>query len=382
MLKRILCYWLAVLVTLGCFFIYSDEILRILLVIECLYFCISVVSLAILYKGVKASLISRSLIAEKNEEISISILVQNLSYISTVHFDVILRIENTFTGEKIKHRAHGKVDRKKEKMMMVSLCIKECGNMKITLERIEIYDRFCILKIGKKIGGVSRIGILPECHLIPVEISRKTREFIADADEYSERESGDDSSEIYQVREYKREDSIHDIHWKLSAKADELLVKEYGKPLGAAVLIWLDLEKSRKTRTLRRNFGKSRLRKETEQKEMLAKLFEIVASLSISLLEEKCVHMVAWYEQGNKVIHKKKISKEEHIYELLHRLLYVENYENVKEVETQYEEAFRGVDFSTIIKLQMDGKVVVQEEEISVPIHKGDIKWEQFYLKV
>lgn len=384
MTKRILCYLLVFLVTLFWFFTYDDEILRVMLVLEGVYFLISVVYLMILQTKVKATIVSNSSIAEKNKEIPIIIQVENSSKISTVHFDVILKVENTFTGERIKHRAHSVVDAR-EKKVTIPLCIKECGNLKITLGKIEIYDRFFILKKGIKIRETSYVGVLPECHLLPVEISRKTREFIADAEEYSDRESGEDISEIYQIREYRKEDSIHDIHWKLSAKADELLVKEYGKPLGATVLVWLNLEASKKTkraRYARRQFGRFKLRRDLGQKEMLTQLLELAASLSTSLLEENCVHMVAWYESGNKVIRKKKISKEEHIYELLYRLLYVENYENTKEVEVQYDEAFRGEAFSTIVKLQMDGKMIVDEEEFNIPVHKGDIQWEQLYLKV
>ena len=48
---------------------------------------------------------------------------------------------------------------------------------------------------------------------------------------------GDDPSEIYQVREYRERDSLKDIHWKLSAREEELMVKERGFPLGCVVLI-------------------------------------------------------------------------------------------------------------------------------------------------
>ena len=36
-------------------------------------------------------------------------------------------------------------------------------------------------------------------------------------------------------------DSLKDIHWKLSAKEEELMVKERGFPLGCTVLIWFDV---------------------------------------------------------------------------------------------------------------------------------------------
>lgn len=214
-----------------------------------------------------------------------------------------------------------------------------------------------------------QIGVLPECHLLMVEITRRTREFIADAEEYSDRESGDDPSEIYQIREYRDKDSLHDVHWKLSAKAEELLVKEHGRPLGAAVLIWLNLEDVKKAR-----------KKKTDV--VPANLLELVASLSFSLLEESCVHMVAWYELENHLIRKKRISKEEHIYELLNRLLYVKTCRDKEDMRGQYDEAFRGEAFSTIVEICTDGSVSVGEETFHVSMQENKVKWDELYFSV
>ena len=51
----------------------------------------------------------------------------------------------------------------------------------------------------------------------------------------------------------------------------------------------------------------------------------MAASVSLSLIEQKCVHMVAWYEEKNDRIIRKRVENEENIYELLNRLLYLES---------------------------------------------------------
>lgn len=238
------------------------------------------------------------------------------------------------------------------------------------MTRQSVYDLLCLLNSSKKVKQVQQVGILPECHLIPLEITRKTREFIADADEYSDRESGDDPSEIYQIREYREKDSIHDIHWKLSAKSDDILVKEHGRPLGEAVLIWLDLNEDELS-------GRKRKHK---IKNVPVNMLELVASLSYSLSEEKCVHMVAWYEPENQQIRKKRISKEEHIYELLNRIMFVKLNQNIEEAKCRYEEAFRGEDFSTVVILKTDGTVSIGEETIMIPVENKEIVWDKLYF--
>lgn len=82
-----------------------------------------------------------------------------------------------------------------------------CGSMEITLNEIRIYDPLCIFYIRRREAETVFVKIMPEFELMPVEITRKTREFQTDAEEYSCEKKGDDPSEIYQVREYRREDS-------------------------------------------------------------------------------------------------------------------------------------------------------------------------------
>ena len=77
----------------------------------------------------------------------------------------------------------------------------------------------------------ARIKIMPDFELMPLEITRRTREFQADAQEFSQQRRGDDPPEIYQVREYRERDSLKDIHWKLSAREEELMVKRGDFPL-------------------------------------------------------------------------------------------------------------------------------------------------------
>ena len=105
---------------------------------------------------------------------------------------------------------------------------------------------------------------------------------------------------------------------------------------------------------------------------------EFTASLSRTLLEEKCVHMVSWYEVENRRIQKKRISKEEHIYELLNRLLYTKVHH--EETEDIYEDAFRGMAFSTIVEVRADGKVIVNQEEKMELSNTEKVSWDEIYF--
>ncbi len=372
--KSIGIYIAVFLLTIYCFFLYDDKILAMMLVIEVVFFLISMVWLYFIKQHVEVFMDSLIPIAEKNQNISVKVMVRNRSKWLGAHVKVLLIAENVFTGEKRKVKRVISAAAGKTGEMTADLQAGSCGNLTISLKKYWIMDPLFILRRKMESKERQSVSILPECHLMAIEVTRRTREFIAEADEYSDKESGNDANEIYQVREYQDMDSLRDVHWKLSAKADDLLVKEHGRPKGCAVLIWLNLQKEEQV--------KKRIKRSVlKQKSVSTVMLEMMASLSLSLLEADCVHMAAWYEKKNRKIQKKKISKEEHVYELLNRLLYTEEYQ--EDIEVQYQDAFRGVYFSSIVELKMDGRVLVNEEEkMRLSLDEMKNQWGEFYFIV
>ena len=92
---------------------------------------------------------------------------------------------------------------------------------------------------------------------------------------------------------------------------------------------------------------------------LVIRLLEQAASLSITLLEEKCIHMAAWFEEKSGRVIKWRVSTAEEVYEWIWRLLSTEPFQNEELEKTCYEEAFRGVNFSSIVVLNADGTLTV-----------------------
>lgn len=61
-----------------------------------------------------------------------------------------------------------------------------------------------------------------------------------ESEHFSEDKPGDDPSEVFDIREYEDGDRIRNIHWKLTSKRDEFMVKEYSLPLGHFGAVILD----------------------------------------------------------------------------------------------------------------------------------------------
>ena len=374
MIKRSLIYSLVTLITLCMFFLFTEKVIGIVLLTECMYYIMAIVYVRIVSRFIQVTLDKGLYSAEKNSEIPILIQVKNKSKWLSVRCGFKIKVVNNFTGEVKKEIINHTVTRGVKETFSESFLSSDCGEISVYLVEYYVYDWIGCLYLKKKTNDVKKIEILPETHLLMTEIQRTTREFIADSEVYSDSEKGDDLSEIYQIREYVEGDPIHDIHWKLSAKTDNLLIKEHGKPLGCVVLIWIDLFRNNTVKPLRgRKHGR---------KKLPVNAIEMAASVSLSLIEQKCVHMVAWYEEKNDRIIRKRVENEENIYELLNRLLYLESYHDRKRADMQFDERFDRNDFSSMVEIKSDGRLIVNGNEIEVK-KKGDkICYEETYIIV
>ncbi len=59
----------------------------------------------------------------------------------------------------------------------------------------------------------------------------------------------------------------------------------------------------------------------------------------------------------------------------------VEPYQG-NELEMIYQDAFRGVYFSTVITVSLNGEITVNHEPYQVPMKKGKIDWKQLAFSV
>lgn len=62
-----------------------------------------------------------------------------------------------------------------------------------------------------------------------------------DSDQHSQEKSGDDASEVFDVRAYRDGDTLQKVHWKLTAKTGEMLVREFSLPKREEMRLLVDL---------------------------------------------------------------------------------------------------------------------------------------------
>lgn len=344
MIRRIVGYLLVILISIYLFFIYNGQIFTGILILEALY---PVCSLLFLYNiGGKISVRFGRFpsMGERGERFRGEIILENQSLFQSVRYLVRLRVKHHFSRTGPRQKLSGTLSPSETQTQIITLGSQYAGTAECQLESLVLYDVLGIFYRKIPLHDRRSVGIMPPFELIPLEVTRRTRDFLADADEHSTQKSGDDPDDIYQVREYRAPDSLRLIHWKLSAKEEHLMVKELGFPLGCVVLLWIHMPD---TETDSARFDK---------------LLETAASLSITLFEEECIHMAAWFEEKSGQVIKWKVNSAEAVYEWIWRLLSSEPFHDAALEQTCYEEAFRGEHFSSVVVLNGNGTVTVNGE--------------------
>jgi hypothetical protein len=77
---------------------------------------------------------------------------------------------------------------------------------------------------------------MPKFHDIPMETETFSNE-VLESEVFSKVKAGDDSSEVFDIREYQEGDRLNRVHWKLSSKNEETYVKEYSLPISNSIVI-------------------------------------------------------------------------------------------------------------------------------------------------
>lgn len=145
-----------------------------------------------------------------------------------------LRIQNVFTGqETVQEMRYALVS---DSVSLVTLDTKSSGMLLCILENVKAYSYFSLLALKPWEGGAVGCIVMPKPAapanmdsldaLPPVFLRYRPK-------------PGGGYAEEHELRPYRPGDSINSIHWKLSSKTDEIIIREPMEPVdeGTAVLL-------------------------------------------------------------------------------------------------------------------------------------------------
>lgn len=121
----------------------------------------------------------------------------------------------------------------------LSLSTEHCGSVEISVLHSRVYDYLGLIWLPLRKPLPVQITILPNAE-IPKPAPRLSEiEFCS----YRPKRGGG-YAEVHEIREFHDGDSLRDVHWKLTAKTDQLMLREAMEPDRDLVLLSFSLSES------------------------------------------------------------------------------------------------------------------------------------------
>ncbi len=170
-----------------------------------------------------------------------------LEYVSNSRFplfscDVYFTADNRFYPNDTVHKLSIPLTQKKNSFS-IPIESYDIGLISVRIEKIVFHDYLSIFEKSVDITLDASVPVLPKERNIgdfPPAVPKDG------PDEYTESENiGNISSDVKEIREYRPGDRLQRIHWKLSAKLDDLFVKEMAHTSSLAIILIPELTKSK-----------------------------------------------------------------------------------------------------------------------------------------
>ena len=169
---------------------------------------------------------------------------------------------------------------KKEELYTLPVQTTLCGEVEIRTREIYCYDVLHLFCVKKAYRTEKKMSIYPA--LLPVSLVLRQRPKSKETgDIYDEDLRGNDTSEIFDIRNYQEGDSLRAVHWKLSSKMNRLLLREFSRPASFDTILLFSLS------------GKDRV-----PDKRISRVASLVLSLDHALLELEMEHQVGCMIHG------------------------------------------------------------------------------------
>lgn len=331
----------------------------LLVFMEAAFFVVSLIFIIIGKRKVKAVIDVPITITETNKENMIKIMIENPWIFPIVRMKAFVVVIDTLTSRKNK-RWMKLADITKGKTSFVhNVTFQKAGNYRIELKTIRIYDITGLMYGTIKVHDSGNIQVLPTIHEVIVRLSAAVKNFYGETEVYDEHKPGQDNSELFDVREYRAGDRLQNIHWKMTAKQDELMVKEHGLPKACPVVLILDFNQGKYVKNNRYTVG----------------FLEIVASLSFSIMDAGCPHYVAWYDEDVKDIIRVRVDDEESLFYFISVLMNVRWCKTEENIMERYKEKYKAELYVWLLSLN-EGLELKKGEELLTVISEEHIEEE------
>lgn len=298
--------------------------LMLLAFTEAALFALSLIELIMRKLTVKAHLEIPVGITEKGSGNTVKIIVNNKGFFSIARIKAKIVVKDTLRGKKSKRWYTLPVTVRGENVFVREISFSQIGNYELTLRKLRIYDMASFLHTFVRTKSTGTVRVMPKLNEVSVRMSERTKHFFGEADVYDENSPGHDNNELFAVREYRAGDRLQNVHWKLSVKQDDIMVKEHALPKACPVVLFLEYNPEKKDKRYN----------------TVVPYMEAAVSLSFSLMNAGCPHYVVWYDGAESDVKRLRVDDEESLFIFIDMLMKVKWVKYQENMYWRYQEKY------------------------------------------
>lgn len=247
----------------------------------------------------------QSVLRKDSMKFGIKLSNRSILPISIINISLVCKtsLEETIIKKKIRTGLAGR----EEKTVFIFASSPHCSIVECSITKIKFSDALGLFSFKPKIENSSaEVVVMPYTSKQGLAVA-SSQNYSMDSDIFSDIRKGDDCSQVFEVREYTPGDDIRRIHWRLSSKQDNLIVKEYSKPITDEAVILIESgfipDKADKTASIVDN------------------ILAVFLTLSDSILSNEKSISVKWYSQKSKKMFSYDIKSQWEIYSVVKQFL-------------------------------------------------------------
>lgn len=244
-------------------------------------------------------------IVPKNQSFPVQLCVTNRSIFPVGKAEARIEYYNLFSNQTSSFDLFIPIQPRNSQKVTFQLSSKYSGIVKIKNIYLSIYDplRIFRFKVGKNVS--TEVAVMPETQEINGTVNYTDR-VNEDSTMYSENQPGDDPSEVFDLRDYIPGDKLNRIHWKLSSKKDDFIVKDYSLPIDVPSTMFLNLKSYEDSEYTLPQFDT---------------LIETFLSLSQFMLENERMHTIVYFSGKYQRFMEKVISNSDELAEITKEII-------------------------------------------------------------
>lgn len=234
----------------------------------------------IYFLGLPGKLICRLVLTtytKKKENIVGELQVVHGGLFPIFYGKAFFQIENFLTGEREDFDLSITLMRKEEGSSSFDFRPAHTGIIEVTLDKVELYGLLGCMKKTIPIRESREIMIMPDTFDLELSLHPVLR-MNEEGEKTVRAQRGFDPGLYDGIRPFRDGDSIKSIHWKLTGKTEEYVVRELGMPAVMLPVLYLETVM------------------EDKNPAMIDALMEIFISISQKMAEEGFLHCLCWYD--------------------------------------------------------------------------------------